>query len=168
MTGESVSVPTSDLELLLRAADRASIAEIVGAYGYYLDTNQFDAFADLFHEDAAYNISPDPGLIPLPLNGRDAIVTTMRGARERTGTSAFPRHIASNIVFLELSAEYAKTASFLIVVFTFPDGTHELRRTGTCLDEFRKDGGKWRFIARLMTMDTAAGPPPVNAEPAGR
>lgn len=167
MSAESTTIAAADLLALQRAADRASVVELVGAYGYYLDTNQFEAFADLFHEDATYDIQPDPGLIPLPLAGRDAIVAAMRGARERTGKAAFPRHIASNVVFLDQGATEAATASFLLVVYTFPDGTHELRRTGTCLDRFRKDGDRWRFSARLMTMDTAAGPPPVRDESTG-
>jgi hypothetical protein len=144
-----------------RAADRAAIVELVGAYGLFLDRNEFEVFAELFTEDARYDIDPDPKLIPLPLEGRDAIVAAMRATRERTGSAAFPRHVASNIVIRQLEADTAATESFLIVVFTYPDGTQELRRTGTCFDEFRKEGGRWRFARRLMTMDTAAGPGPV-------
>ena len=155
----AVVLQPDEFALLRRAADRSEIVETIGAYGFFLDTNDWEAFAELFADDAAYDISPDPDLIPLPLHGREAIVAAMRERREKTGSAVFPRHLATNVVFRHLDAERAATSSFLVVVFTHLDGRTELRRTGTYVDELCKDGGRWRFSRRHLQMDTAAPPP---------
>jgi hypothetical protein len=138
---------------LRRAADKLAIIEVIGAYGFHLDTMEFEAFDDLFTEDVRYDITPDPKLIPLPLAGRDAVVGALTERRRITGDTAFPRHLATNVVFRSLDETSARTASFLVVIFTSNDGQAELRRTGIYVDELRKEDGRWRFASRHLELD---------------
>lgn len=144
-----------------QAADRIAIEEVIAAYGHFLDACQWEAFEDLFVEDATYDISPDPKLIPVPLAGRAAIVKEMRGVTAKRPAGVFPRHMATNILFRHLEETRAGTSSFLAVVFTYADGRIELRRAGTYVDEFCKVGDRWRFAGRHLRLDTAE-PPPVS------
>lgn len=138
---------------LRRAADKLAIIELIGSYGFHLDLREFDAFEELFTEDVEYDITPDPNLIPIPLSGRDAVVGALRERRVITGDTAFPRHLTTNVVFRSLDATHAQTASFLVVIFTSPDGQSELRRTGIYVDELRKEDGRWRFASRHLHLD---------------
>jgi len=143
------------------AEDRIAIEELIGAYGHFLDTGSWEAFMDLFIEDATYNISPDPKLLPLPLSGRAAITAEMQGVAKKRPAGVFPRHLATNILLRHLDGDRAGTTSFLLVVFTHADGRSELRRAGTYVDEFCKTKNRWQFASRHLMLDTAA-PPPSN------
>ena len=149
-SGSLVGIDPLVLASLQRAADRLEIQEVIGAYGFHYDAGDWDAFADLFTLDADYDITPDPNLLPLPQHGRQSITAEMRARREQTGPGRQPRHVVSNIVFHHLDADTAGTSSFLVVLFAFDDGRVEVRRTGVYADEFRKDGGRWRFASRHL------------------
>lgn len=128
------------------------IEQLIASYGLFYDSSDFGRFADLFTKDAHYNITPDPGLFPLPVAGRDAIVDSMAGRRKYTASTqgACPRHLSTNVLVYDLHEDQARVASFLIVSFAHPDGSYELRRSGTYLDTVRKDSGVWRFSSRHL------------------
>ena len=140
-------------------AERVAINEVIGAYGLYFDTAQWDAFEDLFTEDAHYNITPDPNLVKLPLLGARQIRTEMQARRALTGSAVSPRHFATNIVFQQIGRDNAAATSFLLVSFTHHDGRLEVRRAGNYVDTFKRDGNRWRFSSRHLQLDTAAPPP---------
>ena len=87
-------------------AERLGISEVIGAYGFFYDTGRWEAFGELFAEDAAYNITPDPKFIPLPLQGRIAIRDEMRARHIKSGNDVFPRHLATNIVFRHVAPKW--------------------------------------------------------------
>jgi hypothetical protein len=136
------------------AVEMPAITQVVLAYGHHYDDADFDSFGELFCLDAQYDIRPDAGLLKVPISGREAIVTAMRGRREQSLASRIqPRHFSTNLVLTNLSAAQASVASFLQVVFAHPDGRIELRRTGVYRDTLRKESGVWRFASRLLELD---------------
>lgn len=139
-------------------ASRVAIAEVIGAYGLFLDSRDWDAFGDLFASDATWDVTPGHDLIALPLRGRDAITEAMVERGKLLPEDVLTRHLTTNIVFRHVDGELAGTTSYLVVVFTFSDGHFEIWRTATYVDEFVKDGNQWRFSSRHVHLDTAEVP----------
>lgn len=137
---------------LAELVESRRIEQLIASYGLLYDSSDFERFADLFTKDARYNIAPDPGLFPLPVTGRDAIVDSMAGRRNHTASTsgASPRHLSTNVLVYDLHEDQARVASFLVVCFAHPDGSYELRRSGTYIDTVRKDSGVWRFSSRHL------------------
>jgi hypothetical protein len=134
-------------------ADRVAIQEVIAAYGQLLDAGQWDEFSGLFTEDAEYDISPEVGIIPVPIVGRDAISLAMQGTRGRAVGVLGRQHVSTNVIFHHQDRDRAGTSSFLHVISVPLDGPPELRRTGIYVDEFRKDGERWRFASRRLKLD---------------
>ena len=137
---------------------RIAIAEVIGAYGLFLDQRNWDAFGDLFAVDATWDVSPGHDLISLPILGREAITEGMRERAKLLPDDVFTRHLATNIVFRHVDEERAGTSSYLVVVFTFLDGRFEIWRTATYEDEFHSDGHLWRFSSRHVYLDNSEVP----------
>ena len=145
-----------------RLVDLQAIRNVIEIYGHFFDSGDFEGFSDLFTEDAFYNISPDPGLFPLPVSGRDSIVASMSGrhAVNERELAIQSRHMSSNIVINDLTSRSASAVSFLLVVSVHDDGSVDARRSGTYVDRLRKENGTWRFASRQLHL---AGVPRISA-----
>jgi alkylhydroperoxidase/carboxymuconolactone decarboxylase family protein YurZ len=135
------------------ALDRLLIQELISSYGALYDDGHLDEFETLFAEDAVMHISPDPGFFPLPVVGRAAISEAMRGRHAVVSAEATRRHVTTNTIFHSLTADTAMTSSFLTVLSTPHGGASELRGTGVYRDRLVKQGGRWLFAERRLTLD---------------
>jgi ketosteroid isomerase-like protein len=142
-------------------ADRLAITEVINAYGYFYDTKQWDKFGQLFTEDATFNMAPDLNLIKLPLKGRAEVQKLMEGARAANDPAdEFPHHVSSNVVFRHLGKDRAATSSFVSVTFNKKGAaSSDVRYVGVYVDEFRKDGGRWRIASRNLYLGLEMPPP---------
>jgi len=149
MTAGLSAVTDSELTELV---ETRRIEQLIASYGLFYDSSDFGRFAALFTPDASYDITPDPDLFPLPVTGRDAIVESMAGRRHLTASTlgASPRHLSTNVLVHDLDGDQARVASFLVVCFAHPDGSYEVRRSGTYVDTVRKTAGIWQFASRHL------------------
>ncbi|WP_322760665.1 nuclear transport factor 2 family protein [Frankia sp. Cr2] len=166
----------SDHDAALRQlVDRDSIKTVIADYGLYYDSGDFESFTSLFTADATYDITPDPGLFPVPVTGRDAIVGAMAERWNITAdtSGSSPRHMSTNISIRELTHSAAHVFSFLLVCFVHPDGNCEIRRSGTYVDRFRKEEAGWLFTSRHLHLfnvpdrGVITGSPPACSRPSG-
>ena len=161
-----------DLETTARRTlDRLMIREVIDSYGAFYDAGRLDEFGALFAEDAVLDFEPDPGFFPLPVRGRDTIVSHMRERYAEIAGSAQRRHVTTNVVFEHLDDTEARTESFLTVISVeHGAAVPELRATGVYRDVFRKAGERWLITERRGILDVhlMATPHTGMADPAGR
>ena len=91
-------------------ADRLAIAEVVAKYAYHWDSKDAKGFADLFTEDAVVErwASGKP-VSDSRLEGRQAILTYAIQAHQGRLADRQTRHHMSNLVFIELTEDTART-----------------------------------------------------------
>lgn len=133
--------------------DRLLVAEVIASYSLHYDEGELDPFEDLFDEEAELDIYPPPAFINVPVRGRRAIGEAMRARYATVTQTATRRHLISNIVFDELTADRARTRCFLTVLSVPHSGGIQLHGSGVYHDEFVKRDGRWRFAARRLKLD---------------
>ena len=136
------------------ALDRQLMTELVNQYSAFMDSGEFDRMRPIFAEDAVWDISPDPGMFPIPVKGRDAIIATLEARYREVSAVAQRRHVTTVTIFDAQSDTEAASRTFLTVFsIAKATGTLELRSSGVYHDKFSKRGGHWQFTHRLMVAD---------------
>ncbi|WP_191229105.1 nuclear transport factor 2 family protein [Aurantiacibacter xanthus] len=134
------------------AQDRAEIEDLLARYLFALDWNDFETFGETFTEDATFEYARGTA------SGRDAIVATIRGFKERIGTlytddkgnPAILRHVLGQTV-IRMEGERAWTTAFWWEMANNGPGNSPLIGTfGIYEDELRKDNGAWKFSRRRV------------------
>jgi 3-phenylpropionate/cinnamic acid dioxygenase small subunit len=140
------------------AASRQAITEVISRYGVYIDAGEFDALETLFAEDAVFDISPDPGVVPVPVHGRRNIRDTLEDRYKAVSPTAQRRHLMTNVVVDELTGDEARSRCFLTVL-SVPKtgGAIELRGTGVYHDHLRRENGTWLIKERRLVLDALGG-----------
>jgi uncharacterized protein (TIGR02246 family) len=134
------------------AEDRAEIEDLMARYLFALDWNDFDAYADMFTEDAEIEFSS--GLT----KGRDNIVAAVKAFKGRIGTiykdengdPAILRHVVAHKV-IRVEGDRAFATSFWYEMANDgPGGQPQIGTFGHYEDELVRVDGRWLFSRRSI------------------
>ena len=128
-------------------AARESIRDLVARYNANGDAGRFDAMLALFAEDATLELADGVH------RGKPAIRALFEGVAQRTGggrSAAFIRHFTATHQIDVLSESEARGRCYFAVLTE-----RGLDHWGRYVDEYRRDGGRWLFARRKVTVDAA-------------
>ncbi len=138
--------------------DRLLIQDVIAKYSYSYDGGDADGFAQLFVEDAIFEVV-------VPTQSRPAVRVLSRTAIRKwavqrheltAGTQA--RHYQSGLLFDELTVSTARTRAMLLLVRQgAPDSAPLLQLTGVYHDTWRKTSEGWRLVHRAAHLDRDPG-----------
>ena len=86
-------------------ADRLEIVNLLGAYSHYYDGGEFNAWIDLFTDDAVFEFL---GAITGTFTGRDGILQISSPYSEALAEGGPGRHLMTNVTVLEQTSTTAK------------------------------------------------------------
>jgi hypothetical protein len=133
--------------------DRIAICELKARYCRFLDTKQWDAWAELFTQDLVLDTSEAGG--PAPITGRDDAIAMVRQAIE-TARTAHQVH-TPEIAIIGDTAEAIWAMQDRVV---FENGSH-LTGYGHYTESYVKLNGRWRIARSKLTrlhLDFTAAP----------
>jgi hypothetical protein len=134
------------------ADDRAAIEDLMARYLFALDWNDFDTFGQTFTDDAEFEYARGTA------KGRDAIVETIRGFKERIGSlytdeqgnPAVLRHVLAQSVIRVEGDKAWTTAFWWEMANNGPGNTPLVGTFGIYEDELRRVDREWKFSRRRV------------------
>src|SRR5262249_60392014 len=115
------------------AEDRDEILQLVYRYNHAVDSNQAQAWAETFTEDAVFEVGP-------------TVVTGRQGLVEfASAMSSGMRHVTANPV-IEINGDEASLRGY---IFVFRG--KEVAVTGKYEDQIVRTPAGWRFAKRVFT-----------------
>jgi hypothetical protein len=139
---------------LLESAWRLQMLDVIGRYAHCMDSGDFDGLEALFAEDSRFDIVPDPGIVPIPIEGRRAIREALEARYAVVSREAQRRHLMATTMFDAVDEKHATAKTFLAVLSSpFGGGEVELRGTGVYHDTFARVDGRWVFAERVLHVD---------------
>ena len=141
------------------AQDRAEIEDLMARYLFAMDWSDFESYEQTFTEDAVLEYASGSA------QGRDAIVASIRGFKERIGqhytdskgNPAALRHIIAQTVIRVEGDRAWGTAFWWEMANDGPGDTPKVGTFGTYEDEMRKVDGRWLFSQRRILNEFLAG-----------
>ena len=130
--------------------DRITIEEkLLYAYAYTYDSKDCVGWANLFTSDATLNLGES-----MKQTGRDAIVQACIARQKDVVGSIKTHHYMTNVVFDELTANEAKTRTYVLLTWLKPgDKTPTTNAAGIYRDIIVKQSdGRWLFKERAFVM----------------
>jgi SnoaL-like domain len=130
--------------------DRIAIQEkLLYAYAYAYDSKDCAGWAKLFTTDATLNLGER-----MKETGRDAIRQACIARQKDVVGNIQTHHYMTNIVFDELTANEAKTRTYVLLTWQKPgDKTPSINAAGIYQDVIvRQSDGKWLFKERGLLM----------------
>ena len=123
---------------------RESIRDLVARYNANADTGRFAEVLELFASDAVMDIE---GRVH---TGHDEILTIFTGVRDHPsgGSPRYVRHLTATHQIDVLDDSTAKGRCYYQVLTSVG-----LDHWGRYIDEYRVEGGRWRFARRRVTVD---------------
>jgi hypothetical protein len=145
-------------KVTMSTEDKLAIQEIIAEYSYAYDSKDAEAFAQLFLEDAIFEvILPGESSPTVRLSSRVAI-REWAALRYELNAPSQARHYQSGVLFNELTAETASTRTMLLLTRqSGPDAVPLLHLTGIYHDKWRKVREGWRIVRRTARVDRDAG-----------
>lgn len=133
-------------------ADIEQIRRVIVLYSQLMDDLRFDAWRDLFTEDAEFWSIPGhhlPGGHEIgKIIGRDTIVTAIEGVERRMMESGGVIHFSASPV-IDVAGDEAQAWWDFIIVHAKPSG-NEFPFAGRYYADFaRGEDGSWRFRRRI-------------------
>lgn len=134
---------------------REGIRDTIARYTWCAEFMDAAGFADCFAADAVLEIKGGE-----TYRGRDAVVGMIAGVRDRTRAAAVPeaggaapvmRHFVANVRIELASPERARAFAYF-TVFMPP---HGVDHWGRYADELVREGERWRFARRRVSVDGA-------------
>jgi len=123
--------------------DIEAIKQLKARYFRLMDTKQWDAWADVFTEDATVTASPDPDET---FRGRAEIVRKVSAAL-REATTVHHGHMPE----IELTSATTATGGWAMEdMLRWPDG-REMHGYGHYHETYEKVGGAWRIKSSKLT-----------------
>lgn len=146
---------------LAAIARRFEIAELYADYVGCLDADELERWPDFFVEEAAYRITSaenhEAGL-PLGLiyaTSRDMLKDRVAALREANIYEPQRyRHLVSAIRIVKDQGEVVEATANFLIVRTMQDGDMMVFAAGRTLDTLRHQSGGWKFINRLVVLDS--------------
>ncbi len=152
-----VAVTTAHAQENNSVADRLAIAEVVAKYAYHWDSKDAKGFADLFTEDAVLErwASGKP-VSDSRLEGRQAILTYAKEAHQGRLADKQTRHHMSNLVFIELTKDTARTENMVLVTHQIEaDAAAYINNSGIYRNTWRRTDQGWKIARRVLFIDSA-------------
>jgi ketosteroid isomerase-like protein len=137
---------------LRRVEDLAAIHQLFIDYGAHLDTQDFDAYASLFAEDAEILLGPIGRA-----KGRENIKALMEKTTGRNAGASF--HLIGNPQ-VSLDGDRASSRVAWAVVAGNESGQPYLSLFGHHKDQLIRQDGRWYFLRRAGYVDIPAAMPP--------
>ncbi len=138
-------------ERLQRLEDMAAIQQLFIDYGAHLDAHDFEAYANLFAEDAEVLLGPMGRA-----KGRDNIKTMMEGTVGGSGGSSF--HLIGNPI-VDLNGDTATSRVTWTVIQRDSSGRPQLGMLGHHRDQLVRRDGRWYFLRRAGYVDIPSAMP---------
>ena len=138
--------------------DKLAIQETIAKYSDAYDSKDAEAFAQLFVEDAIFEvIVPGESKPTVRLSSRVAI-REWAAQRHELNAASQTRHYQSGILFNELTSKTASTRTMLLLTRqSGPDAVPLLHLTGVYYDKWRKVREGWRIVRRTARVDRDPG-----------
>ena len=135
-------------------ADRIAINDVIDAYGIFWDTNNLDGYLSIFSEDAkgvSYNSSGEK----ITYSIKDEI--EMINSKERMDyfidNKMQRRHMMSNIMFIELSENFAHLKKYMTLLTTNNNSKTEIVSPIFYDFKLKKINGIWKITYREINLD---------------
>ena len=134
--------------------DRLAILEMIGHYSRTYDGKDADGYAELFTEDAVFEVYAGREKPLLHCGSREAIREWARALHEEMPDGYQSRHDQTGTIFEQLGPDSARTTTMLLGTRRYPgDESPRISGTGIYHDEWRKTPDGWRFARREVHMD---------------
>ena len=150
------SVTTASAQAVDQLADRLEIAEVIAKYSYAADFSDPDAFAALFVEDGIFEFYIRDAKEPYERRvSREVIRGKQESRKESKRISGIKTaHHQSGLIFIELTADTAKTQNMLLHTVQGADETApRITSSATYFDNWRKTSDGWRISKRVIRFD---------------
>ena len=136
-------------------ADRIAINDVIDAYGIYWDTNNLDGYLSLFGDDAigvGYNSNGEKFTYPIKdeiqiVNNQERMDYFLENKMQR-------RHMMSNILFIELTENYAHLKKYMTLLTTNDNLRTEIVSPVFYDYKFKKIEGIWKITYREFNLDS--------------
>lgn len=122
---------------------KEAIREAISNYAFYADTGRYEEWADLFTQDGVFDAGARGRA-----QGWEQLIAFLKGRHGPQGPKS--RHYIVNHA-IQVSGNEAVARSYVAV--TNEDGDTSLFGAGTYDDRLRKEGDRWRFVERKVTLE---------------
>ena len=146
---------------LAAVVQRLDIEKLYTDYVHCLDADEIERWPDFFTEDCHYRItSAENHEAGLPLGliyATSRNMLTDRVSALRQANIYEPqryRHLVSSIKIVGDTAGLLDLVANFLVVRTMQDGDMTLFAAGRYVDRVRRDGGAWKFAAKIAVLDS--------------
>lgn len=134
--------------------DWIAIQELISAYTYACDEDDFDSLADCYTHDAVIDLESEPRA-DHSIRGRDSIVAYQRERVLRR--TDIMRHLMSNPIVVSSAGDTINLKTTMTFLSTTSNGglpSTSLVFVGVYHDVVRReDDGRWRFVERKLRRD---------------
>jgi ketosteroid isomerase-like protein len=143
--------------------DKLAIQEVIAQYSYTYDAQDAEGFADMFTEDAVWELVAAGAAHPaIRLETRATIHAWAKQRLHARRGRFVSRHYQSGTVFEALTADSARTRTMVLVTHQdVTEATPRLTASGVYHDQWRKTPEGWRLVHRKLHHDT--GEPLISA-----
>ena len=135
-------------------ADRIAINDVIDAYGIFWDTNNLDGYLSIFSEDAK-GVSYSSSGEKITYSIKDEI--EMINSKERMDyfidNKMQRRHMMSNIMFIELSENFAHLKKYMTLLTTNNNSKTEIVSPIFYDFKLKKINGIWKITYREINLD---------------
>jgi len=151
------SIPRGDDQIGgISLRDRAAISDLLSRYSAAYDSNNTDAYANLFTVDAVITVQGER------IVGRDAIHAWAERGRKRRGPNTIVRHYQTNTLLSPIDEDRVRARSMLMLTYQDKAGSlgtaAKVMATGIYLDELHRTADGWRFFRRSADADLELDP----------
>ena len=133
------------------AEDKLEILDLIGRYSHGADGNEPTAYADVFTDDGVFqgrSGQPDE----IIYRGRDEILAFVSGVHAQRGNRQ-SRHHQSTTIFLEMTADRAKTRTYLLTTAATEGFPPQVGLTSIYEDDIVRTDHGWRMKYRKIYPD---------------
>jgi hypothetical protein len=134
---------------------RLAVQDCISRYAVLFDAGRFDELAELFTDDAVFDISPDPSFMTVPLRGRAQIMDNISQRHEEVAARGeIHQHVCTNTIFDLVSDSRCDTQTYLTTIAGGPEIPPRVQTFGVYHDTLEPHGDGWRFAKRHVKMRT--------------
>ena len=139
----------------MRLEDKLAIYEIIARYSYTWDAKDADGFAQLFVEEAVWElVGPEVTQPQLHLESRTAIHAWAMQSFQGRLADIHTRHHQTGVLFDELTVDTARTRTMVLITHQgATEAVPRLTLSGVYYDQWRKTQAGWQFAHRTLRHD---------------
>ncbi len=146
---------TSHAQNIEKILAKQEILATIYQYSYNFDGKNPDKFAELFTEDAVWEVFPLGAEKPqISFTNRSDLKDFVSNRFKTVLANRQTRHYLTNTVFLELTNNFARTRSTVLVVHTIKgEKQPQVMISAMFKDEFTKTEDGWKFSHHIAAME---------------